>query len=530
MDLNDVLARLDALPAEAKAELAKEVVEATSARKFIPSPGPQTEAYFSKADVLLYGGSAGGGKSALVCGLALEEHRRSLILRRKYVDLQGGGGLIDELLKMYGSRQGFNGSSPPTLRTDDGRVITFGAVNHPGDEQSFQGRARDLLGIDEAAQFLRSQVEFLMGWVRSDEPGQRTRTVLASNPPVTADGDWIIQMFRPWLDLTHPNPAKHGELRWFVTDPDGKDMEVDGPDPVMLDGRGHKPTSRTFIPAALSDNPFLINTDYRSRLDAMPEPLRSAMRDGNFMLARQDSEWQVIPTQWVRDAQARWTEDPPAHAPMSAIGVDVAQGGPDKTVLAPRFDAWFAPLEAVPGSETPTGPDVAGRVLARRKQGAHVIVDMGGGYGGSTYDHLKMILEPGTLHMHRGAEGSSKRTADGSLGFHNRRAEVWWRFREALDPSQDGGSMIALPPDPELTADLTAPTYDPASGRIKVEPKADLVKRLGRSPDKGDAVVMSWSAGPRLQTHGNIWRAATKRGGGATVKVNQSRMAARRAR
>lgn len=528
MELEDVLVKLHGLSPENRAAVVEAAQKATGERKFIPSPGPQTEAYFSKADVLLYGGQAGGGKSALICGLALEDHENSLLMRRKYTDLQGGGGLIDELLKMNKSRAGFNGSSPPTLR-DSGKVITFGAANHPGDEQSFQGRARDFLGIDEAAQFLRSQIDFLMGWVRSATEGQRTRTVLASNPPLSADGDWMIGMFRPWLDVTHPHPAKHGELRWFISDPDGKDMEVDGPQPVEINGRTYTPTSRTFIPAALGDNPFLRNTDYGARMDALPEPLRSAMRDGNFMLARQDSDWQVIPTQWVREAQARWTPEPPEHAPMSALGVDVAQGGSDQTVIAARYDGWFAPLEAFPGSETPTGPDVAGLVFVRRKNGCVVVVDMGGGYGGSAYDHL--TANGVEVHKHVGASASPVRTADQSLGFANKRAEVWWRFREALDPSQPGGSSIALPDDPELVADLTAPTYDASTGKIKVEPKVKLVERLGRSPDRGDAVTMAWSRGPRLQTHGNKWRKFSEDGGTSkAVKVNMGRAAARKKR
>jgi hypothetical protein len=62
--------------------------------------------------------------------------------------------------------------------------------------------------------------------------------------------------------------------------------------------------SRTFIPAALRDNPFLINTNYQANLDGLPEPLRSAVRDGNFMAARQDADFQVIPTQWLIEAQA----------------------------------------------------------------------------------------------------------------------------------------------------------------------------------------------------------------------------------
>ena len=56
----------------------------------------------------------------------------------------------------------------------------------------------------------------------------------------------------------------------------------------------------------------------------------------------------------------------------------------------------------------------------------------------------------------------------------------------------------ALPPDPKLQADLTAPIYEVRAGeppKIYVEGKEDLIKRLGRSPDRGDAVIYSWAAG-----------------------------------
>lgn len=530
LDLDQVMSRLNALPEKERRVIEERAAVELSKRKFIPSPGPQTAAYFSKADVLLYGGQAGGGKSALLCGLALEEHKRTLLMRRQGTDLVGGGGLIEELLKLNGGRDGFNGSPPQTLRTRDGRVITFGSARHLGDEQSYQGRPRDLLGVDEATQFLEAQIRFLMGWVRSEDPEQRTRTILATNPPVDSTGDWVIGMFRPWLDLTHPNPAEPAELRWYMTMPDGTEEEVDGPTPREFDGKVVYPLSRTFIPASLDDNPYLRETNYRAQLDALPEPLRSAMRDGNFMLAREDSEWQVIPTQWVIEAQQRWTKTPPEHSPMTALAVDVAQGGADQTVLAARYDGWFEELEAIPGSETPDGPSVAGRVVARRRNGCAVVIDMGGGWGGSAYDHLKH--QPGydrSLIRYVGAEKSSKRTADNTLGFYNKRAEAWWRLREALDPSQEQGSPIALPDDPELRADLTSPTFDTTTGKIRVEPKEKLVSRLGRSPDKGDAVVMAWFGGPRLQTHGNMWRGYRDQNApGGRPKVVVSRPNARR--
>lgn len=513
------------MPPEARAELEAEAIRATASRKFIPSPGPQTDAWFSKADVLLYGGEAGGGKSGLLCGLALENHHQSLLMRRNGVDLAGGGGLIEDLLRINGTRDGFNGSAPPTLRTNDGRIITFGSATNLGDEQKYLGRARDFLGIDEASQFAEQQVRFLMGWIRTVKEGQRTRAVLATNPPLSSVGDWIIGMFRPWLDPTHANPAKPGELRWFITTRDG-DIEVEGPEPVQRDGDTLIPTSRSFIPAKLSDNPFIETATYQRQLDALPEPYRSAARDGNFMASRADDEFQVIPTAWIRAAQGRWTAEPPAHAPMSALAADIAQGGSDTTTLAVRYDGWFAPLDQTPGADTPTGNEVAGLIIAKRRNGCVIVIDMGGGYGGATMMRLK---DNGVdVTGHKGAEASNKRTVDQQFGFFNKRAEIYWRLREALDPAQDGGSAIALPDDPELVSDLTAPRFEITSRGIKVTPKEDVVAALGRSPDKGDAVVMAWSAGPKLQTHGNLWRSFARQGGNPAPKVNQSRPNARR--
>ena len=529
MNLEDVLARLNSLPADKRAEIEQHALAATAARKFIPSPGPQTDAWFSKADVLLYGGQAGSGKSGLLCGLALESHRQSLLMRRNGVDLHGGGGLIEDLLRLNGTREGFNGSAPPTLRTADDRIITFGAAGNIGDEQKFQGRARDLLGIDEATQFAETQIRFLLGWIRTVHEGQRTRAVFATNPPLSSVGEWVIGMFRPWLDLTHPNPAKHGELRWYITDGEG-DHEVDGPDPVQINGQTLIPSSRTFIPGSLLDNPFIKTSDYQKQLDALPEPYRSSARDGNFMAARQDDAWQVIPTQWIREAQARWTPEPPAHAPMSALAADIAQGGADQTILQPRYDGWFPWASVFPGSETPTGNEVAGLIIAHRRNGSAVVLDMGGGYGGATMMRLKDNGIEGVIG-HKGAEASIRRSADAQFGFFNKRSEIYWRFREALDPSQDGGSVIALPDDPELVSDLTAPRYEITARGVKVEAKVDVVARLGRSPDKGDAVVMANAYGPKLQTHGNQWRKFSESGGGSkAVKVNMSRQAARRQR
>lgn len=504
--LDEILDRLNGLPEKERRATIDEAVAATAHMKWIPNPGPQTEAFHSQADVLLYGGQGGGGKSDLGLGLAFTEHKRSLILRRKYANLSA---LTERAIAINGTKNGYNGSAPPLLRVKTAgieRYIQFGANQHLGDEQDWQGQAFDYKYFDEAVQFLEQQIRFHLGWLRPmDGDGtQRCRAVLGSNPPIDAEGDWIIGMFRPWLDITYPRPAKAGELRWYVTDPDGNDLEIAEQDLgrdelgrrcIEIGGRKLLATSRTFIPAKLSDNPFLIKTDYQAKLDALPEPLRSAVRDGNFMAARQDADFQVIPTQWVIEAQARWNADGKRGAAMSAMGFDPAGGGRDSAELAMRYGGWYDELVSAQGEETADGSRAAATVTRYRRDGAPIVVDVGGGYGGKITQRLDDNEIP---HLpFNGANKTVARTRDGQLRFVNKRAEAWWKFREDLDPDQQGGSVIALPPDPELRADLTAPTYTVKAGGIQIESKDDLRKRLGRSPGKGDAVVMCWSEGER---------------------------------
>ena len=476
-------------------------VQAIGAKKWTPNPGPQADAYYSEADVLLYGGEPGGGKSQLILGLAFNEHERTLVMRRQYGDLDR---LVEDALAIHGSKDGFNGSPPPKLKISERQIIDFAAANRVGDEQGQMGKGRDLIGVDEATHFAESQIRFVMGWNRTDNPEQRCRTVLATNPPLTAEGLWIIKMFAPWLDPTYPKPAKPGELRWVVSDSDGKDLWVDGPGeyPVIVAGQRKmvSATSRTYIPASVKDNPYYVASGYEKQLDAMPEPWRSLLM-GGFRTAFRDAPDQVIPTSWIKAAIARWTPKPQPHMPMCAIGVDASGGGEDPMVLAPRYDGWFAPLIEIPGKDIPSeraGTFSAGIVVSHRRNKAGVVVDMGGGYGGPMFEHLK--TNDIDVVGHKGAEGSVARTADKQLPFFNKRSEVIWRFREALDPDQPGGSPIALPDDPVLIADLAAPTLDLSFKGIKVESKEKVCERLGRSTNKGDAVVMAWSYGPKMIT------------------------------
>ena len=501
--LDELISRVESMDEGARNELIKEADKATEGMVWIPSPGPQTDAYFSDADVLLYGGEPGGGKSSLLLGLAFNNHYRSLIMRRQYTDL---GHLLEEAQKFNGGKEGYNGSPPPKLKRPDGRVIDFFAAKKVGDELHRQGNPFDLMGVDEATQFAEIQIRTLMLWLRSTRPGQRKRVVLATNPPLTAEGLWVTEMFAPWVDDKFLNPAQPGELRFAIVEHD-KEMWVDGPAPVWSESKQKmvSPKSYTYIPASLKDNPFLAGTDYEKEMDSGPDEIYSILM-GGFKTTFKDAPFQIISTEWVRLAQQRWRHDPPEGVPMCSMGVDCTGGGTDPLVIAPRYDGWFAPFIEVQGKDIPVeaiNKTTAGHILTNRKDSCDIVIDMGGGYGGGTYEILKD--NEIDAKAYKGAEKTTKRSREGKLKFTNTRTAALWLLREALDPDQPGGSPIALPPGNKLLADLTAPIYTPTPNGIKAESKEDVCNRLGRSTNHGDAVIMAWWFGPTGLTHGGDW-------------------------
>ena len=489
--LDEMLAHYGALPEPNQKEAKAIAVAATARMAWVPNPGAQTDAYLSQADELFYGGAAGGGKSDLLLGVPLNMHTRSRIFRRHFKDIDGTGGLASRLCEIRGGWAGYHRQAH-LWRLGKDREIEFGAFSNPQEAEAYQGRPADFYGFDEITQFEETLYRFLLTWNRSTKPGQRTRIICTGNPPVTAEGRWVIKYWGPWLDPQFPNKAKPGELRW-VTTIAGEDVWVDGPDPIEVDGEMVKPRSRTFIPASLADNPDLMETDYSATLASLPEPYRSAFKHGDFGTALQDHDMQVIPTQWVLAAQQRWelrSKSMPDWGRMTSMGVDVAQGGADNTVLAPLHALNFAKLIREKGVDTKNGADVAALVVRNLRDGAIVNVDCGGGWGNSAFEHL----DSNDINVQAcvGANGSNRRNRQGNLTFKNKRAEWWWLFREALDP--ETGDGIALPPDGQLLADLSAPRWKLVGNNvIQIEEKIEIKKRIGRSPDDGDAVVLAWA-------------------------------------
>jgi hypothetical protein len=429
--------------------------------------------------------------SDLILGLAVTRHQRSLILRRE--SSKPLRALIDRAKEILGDRGSFNENTGVWRGLPGGRQIEFGGCKDAGDEQSYRGRPHDLIAIDEADQFLEMQVRFLLGWLRTTDPRQRCRVVLAFNPPSTATGRWLLRFFGPWLDPTHPRPAKPGELRWYATLPRGAEMERPDGEPFAHGGSTIQPLSRTFIPARVTDNPDLMATGYLAQLQGLPEPLRSQLLEGDFRAGVQDDPWQVIPTAWVEAAQRRWEryrlikEGPPDGVRLSALGVDVARGGKDQMVIAKRYSDWFD-LKAFPGKRTPDGESVALLVKQELTDNALVNIDASG-IGASPVDACRRLLRGGRIFPIMSSDPIEATDRTGLLRFVNVRAFLYWSMRDLLDPANQRN--VALPPSRELLADLTAPTWSKTAAGIKVEPKADIIKRIGRSPDLADACVYS---------------------------------------
>lgn len=239
------------------------------------------------------------------------------------------------------------------------------------------------------------------------------------------------------------------------------------------------------------DNPFLSRASIHGLEEDMLRVGGQALVDqeiyGKFVDAASDA-MRVIPRPWVEAAMQRWREQTPPAGPPLSVGLDVARGGEDFTATAPRWRDYIGRINRVPGSATPDGPSAAAFALEAGGAGTRYHVDVIG-VGASAYDHLRTALGSSKVVAVNAAEGTDEQDKTGTLDFRNVRALMWWRMREALDPSS--GRQLALPPDDELLEDLTAPLWKLTAQGIQVESKDDIRKRLGRSTNVGDAAVQT---------------------------------------
>ena len=209
---------------------------------------------------------------------------------------------------------------------------------------------------------------------------------------------------------------------------------------------------------------------------------------GDFHSADEDT---VVPLRWVEAANERWLEWADAGRPdlpgPHTDGVDVARSGEDSTVIAIRRGPVLVELRRSSKEDT---MQTTGRVKGHldTDPAATAMVDVIG-IGAGVLDRLRE--QDCRAEPFNASAGTKNTDVTGELGFPNTRSAAWWLMRELLDPSRDPD--VALPVDDELLGDLTAPKWKILSGgKIQVEHKDDIRKRIGRSTDAGDATVQAF--------------------------------------
>lgn len=201
----------------------------------------------------------------------------------------------------------------------------------------------------------------------------------------------------------------------------------------------------------------------------------------------------IIPLSWVEAAVERWQQlEERGLLPeaVDRVGVDVAWTGEDKTVLALCAGDVVRELREYTKADTMATAGFVAAVLSKHERSRAIVDSIGVGAG----VYSRLAEQKYRVEGFVASAASRVRDRSGEFGFTNLRSAAWWGLRERLDPAF--GAMLALPPDDRLVGDLTAPHWRMTSGgNVQVESKDDIRKRLGRSTDHGDAVVMAYAQG-----------------------------------
>lgn len=240
-----------------------------------PQPGPQERFLASPADIAVYGGAAGGGKT---WSLLLEPLRHihnptfsAVIFRRETPQIRNAGGLWDESQEIYPLLGARPRETTLEWQFPSGAEIKFAHLQYEQDKNSWQGAQIPLIGFDELTHFTESQFFYLLSRNRS-MCGVRPYVRATTNPDALS---WVKQFLSPWLQSDYPDPARCGELRAFVRD---------GGQIIWVPRGTPDAKTVTFVRASVYDNRKLLERDpgYIANLKALPLVDRQRLLGGDW--------------------------------------------------------------------------------------------------------------------------------------------------------------------------------------------------------------------------------------------------------
>lgn len=257
---------------------------------FEPQPGPQTEFLTSKADIIIYGGSAGSGKTYAILLEALWGHDvpgyTCAIFRKNSTQIRSPGGLWANSHEVFRHFQGEAREAPLEWTFPSGAVVKFAHIDQEKDVYAWQGSQICLICFDELTHFSRSQFFYMLSRNRST-CGIKPYIRATTNPDADS---WVRQFIDWWIDNDTglAIPERSGVIRWFIVVNDTvvwratkEELAIEYPDTP--------PKSFTFISASIFDNQKLLKSDpnYLANLHALSRVERERLLHGN---------WNVRPT------------------------------------------------------------------------------------------------------------------------------------------------------------------------------------------------------------------------------------------
>jgi predicted phage terminase large subunit-like protein len=252
-----------------------------------PQKGPQRKFFKTDADIAIYGGAAGGGKTWALLLEALrhaeEPDFSAVFFRRTTVQVRNPGGLWDESLRLYARTGGEPFTATLEWRFPSGAKVKFAHLEHEKSVLDWQGAQLPLICFDELTHF--SAAQFWSMTARNRWMGEAPPYIRATCNP---DADsWVAELVAWWIDPDTGLPIRRrsGSLRWFVRVGDRLEW-ASSPGVLKKRYRGLVPRSLTFVAANLKDNRALTRADpeYRAKLMALPRVERERLLHGNWKI------------------------------------------------------------------------------------------------------------------------------------------------------------------------------------------------------------------------------------------------------